>query len=400
MKKYFFGTALIMFLLSITTSDLQAQCIFNGEKWVVAGTNEPCQNAIITAVPFLRIAPDARASAVGDAGIALSADANSIAFNDSKLVFSEDDLEFSASYTPWFRNINLTDMYIAYLSGYKRLDDLQAVGGHIRFFSFGNIQFTDENGNPTGQGNPQEAEIKLSYARKLSDNLGFGIGGKFIYSDLASNQSVNGQVISVGLAGAVDLSATYNNEVSIGDTDADLTIGLAATNIGSKITYLNASNDNRDFLPANLGLGTALNFELDGYNQLAILADFNKLLVPTNCFDNCDEDGNGIPDQLEYNPIQAMFTSFGDAPNGFSEEIAEITASLGLEYWYNNQFALRGGYFHESPSKGNRKYATVGTGLKYNVFEINLSYLIAINQNNSPLAGTMRFSFLFNLGEE
>lgn len=401
MKKYFYGALFTLLLITLSTTESSAQCIQNSNgDWVLPGSGEPCPNAIITAVPFLRISADARASGLGDAGIALSADANSLGFNDSKLVFAEEDMGISMSYTPWFRNINITDMYIAYLSGYKKLDDLQAFGGSIRFFSFGNIIFTDENGQQVGEGNPQEAEIKLAYARKLGDKLGFGIGGKFIYSDLASNQVVAGQTISAGLAGAVDISATYMDDIEIGNTDAELTVALSATNIGSKITYLNAANNAKDYLPTNLGLGAALNFKIDEFNKVAIVADFNKLMVPTTCFGpDCDQDGNGISDHLELNPIAAMFSSFGDAPNGFSEEIAEIQVSTGVEYWYNNQFALRGGYFHESATKGNRRFATIGTGLKYNVFEINLSYLISINQQNNPLANTMRFALIFNFGE-
>lgn len=402
MKKYFIGAIFTMLLISLSTQESLAQCIQDSEgKWVsIADPSQPCPNAIVTAVPFLNISTDARASGLGDAGIALSADANSLGFNDSKLVFAEQDLGFGLSYTPWFRNINITDMYLANLSGYKKLDKLQAIGGSIRFFSFGQINFTNANGEPIGTGNPQEAEMKLAYARKLSDKLSAGFGAKFIYSNLAANQQVNGQDISAGLAGAVDISTTYMDEIEVGKMDADLTIALSLRNMGSKITYLNSSNDLRDYLPANMGLGTALNLKIDQYNELAIIAEFNKLMVPTPCLGpDCDANNNVRPDYLEYNPIEAMLKSFSDSPNGFAGELAEITTSLGLEYLYNQQFALRGGYFYESQSKGARSYATAGLGFKYTIFEINMSYLISLRQNNSPLAGTFRFGILFNLGE-
>lgn len=384
----------------------KAQCLYDTDGNLVGTDGRECINTILTAVPFLRIVSDARSGAMGDVGIGISADANAMHFNQSKLVLAEQNLGISTTYTPWLRSLGLNDVYLAYLTGYYKLDDLQALGLGLRYFSLGDINFTDEDGNPTGTGRPNEFEATLAYSRKLSEKFSAAIGAKFIYSNLASGQAVDGTTIDAGTAGAADISFTYDTEIEANGNQSDLTLGLAISNIGSKITYTKASNQNKDFLPTNLGIGGAWTLNFDNYNSLTIATDVNKLLVPTRCFDNidtpnvdeCDEDGNGVPDWREESPIGGLFSSFGDAPGGFDEELKELMFSFGLEYWYDKQFAVRAGYFTESRTKGDRHYFTVGLGLKYNIFGLNFSYLVPTTNQRNPLDNTLRFSLLFDFG--
>ncbi len=385
----------------------QAQCLEDPDNPgnVIGVDGNDCINTILTAVPFLRIVSDARSGAMGDVGLAISPDANAMHFNQSKLVMAEEPLGISATYTPWLRSLGLNDVYLAYLTGYYKLDDLQAVGIGLRYFALGDINFTDENGFPTGTGRPNEFEVTAAYSRKLSDKLSAGIGAKFIYSNLASGQQVEGQTIGAGTAGAADISLTYNTEIEANGNPSDLTLGMAISNIGSKITYTNAANQQKDFLPTNLGIGGAWTLNFDNYNSLTIASDVNKLLVPTRCFDldstpedDCDADGNNVADWREESPIGGIFSSFSDAPNGFDEELKELMFSFGLEYWYDKQFAVRAGYFTESRSKGDRHYFTVGLGLKYNIFGLNFSYLVPTTNQRNPLDNTLRFSLLFDFG--
>jgi len=378
----------------------QSQCFEQNGKWVSLSGGD-CINTILTAVPFLRIVADARSGAMGDVGIGLSPDANAMHFNQSKLVLAEQPLGISATYTPWLRSLGLNDVYLAYLTGYYKLDDLQAIGVGLRYFSLGDINFTDENGNPTGIGRPNEFEATVAYSRKLTEKLSAAVGAKFIYSNLAAGQQVDGQIIDAGTAGAADISFTYQTEVMANGRKSNLMIGTAITNIGSKITYTKAANQQRDFLPTNLGIGAAWTFNFDDYNSLTFATDINKLLVPTRCLgtdEECDEDGNNIPDWREASPIAGIFRSFSDAPNGFEEEMKELMFSFGVEYWYDKQFAVRTGYFTESRAKGDRHYFTVGLGLKYNVFGLNFSYLVPTTNQRNPLDNTLRFSLLFDFG--
>ena len=393
-------TALVA-LLVLAAIDVRAQiatCLKNTNGEWVLPDGSPCPNSIITAVPFLRIVSDARSAALGDAGIAISPDANALHFNDSKLVFAEQDLGISATYTPWLRELGLNDVYIAYLTGFYKISDLQAVGLGLRYFSLGEINFTDINGEPLGNGRPNEFELKGSYARKLSDHFAAAIGAKFIYSNLASGQTVNGQEITVGTAGAADVSFTYSGPLKMQNMESNLTVGLALSNIGSKITYTNAANNERDFIPANLGIGAAWELNFDEFNRLTIVTDINKFLVPTPCLEDCDPGQNGIPDWKEESPIGGIFSSFGDAPGGFSEELQELMFSFGLEYWYDKQFAVRAGYYFEDQTKGARRFFTVGLGLKYNIFGLNFSYLVPTTNQRNPLDNTLRFSLLFDFG--
>jgi|APTNR8051073442_1049403.scaffolds.fasta_scaffold01199_11 hypothetical protein len=377
-----------------------AQCYEgpDGNLYNLDGT--PCTNTVVTAVPFLRIVSDARSGAMGDVGIGLSADPNAMHFNASKLVFAEQEVGVSATYTPWLRSLGLSDVYLAYLTGYYKIDEFQTLGMGLRYFSLGSIQFTDTEGQELLTGRPNEFEVAFAYARKLSDKLSAGITGKFIYSNLAAGQQLEGgETIEAGVGGAADISFTYKTPIKTRNGDSDLTIGLALTNIGSKITYTKSID--RDFIPANFGLGAAWTLNLDDFNTLTFAGDFNKLMVPTPCptGTDCDVDPqDGRLDYKQQSSVSGIFSSFSDAPEGFNEEIRELQYSVGVEYWYDQQFAVRAGYFHEHVQKGNRKFFTVGLGLKYNIFGMNFSYLVPTTNQRNPLDNTLRFSLLFDFG--
>jgi len=369
-------------------------------KGCVVDANGACvPNTLLTATPFLTIVPDARAGAMGDAGVAISPDANALHFNTSKLAFVGGETELAATYTPWLRNLGLSDVYMAYLGGYKRIDELSTFAGALRYFSLGDINFTDINGAPTGTGKPREIEITLGYARKLSENLSVGIAGKFINSNLASGQQVGGVDINPGNAFAADISFTYTSNTHFGADGGNFSAAVSMTNLGSKISYTSSST--REFLPANLGLGAAFQMNFDDFNSFTVALDVNKLLVPTPIpFDHPDYENGGdpdVPDYREKGTFSGIFGSFSDAPGGFSEEIKEFSASLGFEYWYANQFAVRAGYYYEHPLKGDRQFITLGVGLKYNVFGLDISYLAPTNTQRSPLDNTLRFTFRFNV---
>jgi hypothetical protein len=372
-----------------------SQCTMQGGKLVrLDGT--PCVNTIVTAMPFLRIAADARAGAMGDVGLATSADANSMHFNASKLVFAEKDLGIGVTYTPWLRALGLNDVYLAYLSGYKAIDKRQAVGVSLRYFSLGKIEFTDDAGSSAGSANPNELELNISYARKLSNNFSAGLGLKYIYSSLATGATVGGNLITPAKGVAADISLTYKKALKINDRKANLTIGSAITNIGPKVSYSeSASRIDQDYIPTNLGLGGALEMQLDDFNAITITTDINKLLVPTKVG---DANHDNKDDSRDHNNVEGMLISFVDSPNGAAEELSEIMYSVGAEYWYDKQFAVRAGYYTEDANKGNRKFLTLGLGLKYNVFGLNFSYLVPTTQQRNPLDNTLRFSLMFDLG--
>lgn len=386
---------------------------FDPVQGCVVDINRECiPNSLLTAVPFLRIVPDARSGAMGDAGLATSADANALHFNASKLAFAENDFGLSVTYTPWLRELGLTDVFLSYLSGFNKIDDVQAIGYSLKFFSLGDINFTDINGMSTGMGRPREFEISGAYARKLSDNLSAGLTAKYIYSNLASGQQVGGIDIETANAFAADISLTYVKG-NMGPNDNELSIAGAITNLGSKVSYTNSS-EVKDFLPGNLGIGAAYTMNLDEFNKITFALDLNKLLVPTpepfelideNGFtirnpdfdnDNGDGTGNGFGDYRELSTFSGILGSFSDARGGFSEELQEIAYSFGAEYTYNDQFAVRAGYYFENELKGDRQYLTLGLGLKYNVANINFSYLIPTSNRRSPLDNTLRFSFIFD----
>ena len=349
-------------------------------------------NTITTGVPFLTIAPDSRAGAMGDAGVATSPDINSQHWNPAKYAFAESEMGVALSYTPWLRNL-VDDINLAYLVGYKKLDDRQTVSASLRYFTLGNIQFMSEYGDELGQQNPNEFAIDMGYTRLLSDNFSGAVALRYIRSDLTGGQMVNGAATHAGSAYAADVAFYYRNEMRINRKVSNISAGINISNIGSKISY--TDGDTKDFIPTNMKLGMAYTTEMDRYNTITFAFDANKLLVPTPDTTNVDIlTGLGS----SKSPIAGIFSSFSDAPGGMSEEFKEITFSVGAEYWYNKQFALRAGYFHEDASKGNRKFFTAGAGLKMNVFALDFSYLLPVAQNN-PLANTLRFTLSFDFDE-
>jgi hypothetical protein len=338
------------------------------------------QNVITTAVPFLRISPDARASGMGDVGVATTPDVNAAFWNMGKVVFNKAKGGVVASYSPWLRDIS-SDMYLAGLAGYYKLDEEQAINVSIRYFNLGDLQFTDELGSYMQGFHPREWAADLGYSRKLGERSGIGLAFRYIHSGL-SNRGASGNDYETGSAVAVDLGYYYQ-------MDNGWSFGGALSNLGSKMAY-SKNADQKDFIPANLGLGAAYSKSFNEQNKISVGLDINKLLVPTL---PADADSAAMVDYRNKSVVGSWFSSFGDAPDGFSEELKEFQISIGGEYWYNNQFALRSGYFYEDKSKGSRRYFTVGAGVKYSVLQLNFSYLAG--SNNSPLANTLRFSLVF-----
>jgi hypothetical protein len=347
-------------------------------------------NVVTTAVPFLRISPDARSGGMGDIGLATSPDASSPFWNIGKTVFNTSKGGLVATYTPWLKDL-VNDVYLASLSGYYKFDDQQALTASLRYFSLGNIQFTDNLGNEFGSFRPREFGFDVGYSRKLSAKSGLGIALKYISSNLANNITVGSTTYKTGNAVAADIAYYMDTKNDAGDGWA---FGAAMTNLGSKISYTSNATQ-KDFIPANLGLGTTYTKNFNAQNKLTFGVDINKLLVPTP---PAEGDAAGLAEYRKKSVIGSWFSSFGDAPGGFSEEIKEFQVSVGAEYWYNNQFALRTGYFHEDKTKGNRRYFTLGLGVVYNVFGLNFSYLIPSGSgvNRNPLSNTLRFSVLFD----
>jgi hypothetical protein len=362
-------------------------------------------NTITTAVPFLLIAPDSRAGAMGDAGVASSPDANSIHWNIAKLAFIEKEAGISVSYSPWLRQL-VPDISLSYVSGYKKLGKDNAIGASLRYFSLGDIKFTNNQGDPIGDFNPAEFAFDVGYSQKLGDHFSGGLAVRYISSNLTGGIASDGTNTKTGRSFAVDVSGFYtNDEAEVFGQEAIFNVGLNISNIGAKISYTDDAI--KDFIPINMRLGQSLTFVLDEYNSFSILTDVNKLLVPTPPIYATDALGNpiinsetGEPEiEAGKNPdvdiVSGILQSFSDAPGGFSEELREFNLSAGMEYWYNKQFAIRAGYFHEHATKGNRKYITVGAGLKLSVFSVDFSYLISTTQQN-PLANTVRFSLMFD----
>lgn len=348
-------------------------------------------NAIHTVVPFLTIAPDSRAGAMGDAGVATTPDVYSMHWNPAKFAFIDGDGGVGISYAPWLRNL-VPDINIAYLTGYKRLDAKQVLSGSLIYSSLGLVPLTDEWGNPLRNINPNEFAADAAYSRKFAENISGSIAFRFIYSNLTSGFSAGGEDTKPGTSFAADISGYYEKDITLFNKDAILGFGLNFSNIGSKMSYSDSKTS--DFIPMNMRLGSAITFNLDNFNKISFAVDFNKLLVPTPPIYGT----SGIIAGKDPNvavPV-AIFQSFYDAPGGFKEEMHEFTYSLGTEYWYNNQFAIRGGYFHENETKGNRKYFTAGAGFRLKVFTLDFSYLMPLTQNH-PLARTLRFSLAFDL---
>lgn len=378
-------------------------------------------NTITTSLPFLAITPDSRAGGMGDAGTALSANSTSIYWNTSLLSFAEQKSEVSLSYTPWLRQLT-NDIHLSYLAGYKQINKIHSIGGALRFFSLGEITFTDINGDVLRDDKPSEFELVGAYAFKLADRFSIGVNGKFAYSNLTGGLTVAGVNTKPGVVGAADLSFSYfNDDAQIGNTDGTYTFGLTINNIGNKVSYSELSR--RDFIPMNLKIGNSFLAEFDEYNKVTFSLDLQRLLVPTPAIYKLI-DGNyqllaGMNGDVGI--ITAMMQSFYDAPgvlaedeNGdyiqnqdgtyqvvkgtrLKEELAEINIAAGAEWWYSDVLALRGGVFYENRNKGNRQFLNLGASLKYNMFAIDFSYLASLNGRQSPLANTLRFTLRLNL---
>jgi hypothetical protein len=357
-------------------------------------------NVVTTAVPFLRISPDARAGGMGDLGVATSPDANAPFYNLAKVPFAQKNFSVGLTYTPWLKDLGLNDVYLLALAGYYKLDEDQALAGSVRYFSLGNIQFTDAAGNDFGSGRPREFGVDFGYTRKLSDKIGLGVALRYIHSNLAGNLAQSGTTYKPGSTVAGDLSFFYNGQDEAGQ---GWNFGATLTNLGGKIGYTNDATQ-KDYIPANLSFGTTYTKAFDEQNKITFGVDFHKLLVPTPPNFNQDDTAVAnaqVADYRNKSTVSSWFSSFNDAPGGFKEELKEFQVSLGAEYNYSDQFFFRAGYFYEDKTKGNRKYFTVGLGVKYNVFGLNFSYLVPSGSgvNRNPLSNTLRFGLIFDLDD-
>lgn len=387
---YLYGRSFCLFVsCTVFAANVMAQTVQPGVQPNGSGASN-----VVTAVPFLLITPDARAGAMGDAGVAVQPDGNTMSINPSKLAFLEPEFGVSVSYSPWLRSI-VPNVNLGYLSGYYRPDRNSAIGMSLRYMSYGDVELNDANFQQLGLYNPNELAVDFTYARKFGDNFSLGTAVRYIYSNLLSGQFTAGQQTKPGKALAVDVSAYYKNPTVLFGKDAIVSGGLSISNIGSKMSY--AVESVNYFLPTNLKLGGATTFLIDNDNQFTVAVDLNKLLVPTQPV--YDSNNMIIAGKDPDRSVPAgIFGSFSDAPGGAREELKEISIATGLEYEYRQQFALRAGYFYENPEKGNRRYATAGAGFKYESFRVDLAYVIAAVQRN-PLANTLRFSLHYNFGQ-
>ncbi len=348
----------------------------------------PVEHAVISQT----IAPDARSAGMGDVGGATDPDVNSQYWNLAKYPFCISRAGVALNYTPWLRQL-VNDIDMAYVAGYYRIGDYSALSGSLRYFSLGEV-YTSDDSDITVK--PYEMALDVAYSRMLSETFSLGVGLRWIYSDLRYDYSEDSKPAS---AFAADVAMYYNNYVMLGSRECQLGLGLVASNIGSKISYY--GDEESQFIPANLRLGASLMVPVDEWNRFSFSADANKLMVPTVPRQEVDEANSDYQDRVrrEYSDISSIsgiFKSFGDAPGGFKEELEEVQWSVGAEYVYHDQFSLRAGYHHESESKGNRKYFTVGGGFRMNVFSLDVGYVIATGQSN-PLDKTLRFTLAFDM---
>ncbi|WP_407523121.1 type IX secretion system outer membrane channel protein PorV [Lacibacter sp. MH-610] len=368
-------------------------CCFFLSVFSSPGFAQDSINVVTTAVPMLRISPDARAGGMGDVGIASTPDANASFWNQAKIPFATQKSAIAVTYTPWLKDLGLNDVYLISAAGYHQITEDQALSGSLRYFSLGNIQFTDFAGNDLQRFTPREWAFDAGYSRRLSDKIGVGVALRFIYSNLG-NGTFQGTPLKPGTAVAGDLSFFYDGR---NETGKGLTAGAVMSNLGSKITYTQDANA-KDYIPANLGLGVMYHAVIDETSKLSFGMDINKLMVPT------PPGRVRTPEEIaayrNKNVVGSWFSSFGDAPGGFGEEMREFQVSVGAEYSYNDLFFARAGYFYEDKTKGNRRFFSLGAGIKYNKLGFNFSYLVPTGQgiNRNPLSNTTRFSLLFDLG--
>lgn len=370
MQNIFLRTGIILLLVIVSSVHIKSQ---NTVKIKEAFPR--------TAAPFLTISPESRGGAMGDAGVATAPDINSQHWNSSKYAFLDQDMGVSVSFTPWLRDL-VDDINLYYLTFFRRIDKMQTVSASLRYFSLGSITFTDAAGEPLSSGKPNEFALDAAYSLKLSDNISGSVAFRYIRSDIFNGSYTDGA--EPGSAFAADLNFFYLQQVKWGGRNGDVSAGINFSNIGSKISYDGGAN--QEFLPANLRLGGAYSTEIDRYNKVGFTLDINRYMVTKG---GLDEDGL-VVDKSDLSAPASFFQSFGDF------EVEDLRISVGGEYWYDNQFAIRAGYYHEDETIGNRKFATAGVGLKFNMFTIDASYIIAIAQSN-PLANTIRFSLGFDL---
>ncbi len=353
-------------------------------------------NVVTSAVPFLRISPDARSGGMGDVGIATAPDANAAFANIARTPFATSKMGVAINYTPWLRDLSVNDVFLASLAGYYKIDDQQALSLGVRYFKLGSIQFTDALGNDLQKYNPKEFAIDLGYSRKLTKKLGLGIAIRYINSNLATG-NFGGQNYKAGSSIAGDLHLYHHGAKENGQ---GLNWGLTLSNLGSKISYSSDATQ-KDYIPANIGLGLAYTKVFDEANKITVAVDLNKLLVPTPPIltgANPSADSAALVKYRDRSVASSWIKSFGTG-GGASEEFQEINIAIGAEYWYNNQFGFRAGYFYENPNKGNRKYFTVGAGIKYSVAALNFSYVFPTGSGTSriPLSNTYRFGLVFDM---
>ena len=352
-------------------------------------------NSVSTAVPFLTIAPDSRSASMGDVGVASSPDVNSLHWNPAKYAFIETDGSVALSYSPWLRGL-VNDMSLLYLTGYKRIDKTQVIAASLRYFDMGDIDFRDITGEPLVVGKPNEFAFDVAYSRMFSEKISASLAFRYIRSDISSGISNSGVKAKAGNSFAADIAMYYHSNLALFGKTGTWAFGADISNIGSKMAYSNEQE--KTFLPINMRIGGSAGINLDNYNKLTFAVDFNKLLVPTP--PHYDDQHKIIAGKTpDVGIVKGMFQSFSDAPGGFSEEMHEITYGLGVEYLYREIFAVRTGYFHEHPTKGNRRYFTMGVGLMLNMIGIDFSYLISTYGQN-PLNNTLRFTLTFNFGKE
>ncbi|MDR2084751.1 MAG: type IX secretion system outer membrane channel protein PorV [Bacteroidales bacterium] len=358
-------------------------------------------NSITTAVPFMTISPDARSGSMGDVGVSTSPDANSMHWNPAKYAFLNKTAGVSLNYIPWMRSLGITDINLFNVAGYYKINDKSAVAATLTYFSLGEITFRDYEGRDLGPAKPNEFAIDATYSRKFSEKISGAVAGRFIYSDLTNGLS-NSSGTKAGTSVAADIAIYYVEPLTIAQMDAEFALGVNISNIGSKMSY-EVTKQHKEFIPTNLRIGPSLKLNIDDYNSIFLAVEISKLLVPTPPIE--DDEGNILYGKdSNVSLLMGMIQSFYDAPgytqldNGeyakigvFREELQEINISVGAEYWYNNLLAVRLGYLYENPRKGDRQYITVGAGVKYNVFALDLSYLISLKQR-SPLENTLRFS--------
>ncbi len=381
----------LLFVMAFTGLNVNAQSQANMGD--VLGQGD--YNVISTAVPFMLIAPDARSSAMGDIGVATSPDVYSMHWNPAKYAFIETDFSAGLAYSPWLRSL-VNDMNIAYLGLSKRVSPKSTVAATVRYFSLGDINYRNDQNVDQGTYSPNEWAIDVAYSRKLGKYISGAVAGRVIYSNITQGQ---GDYSKAAVSVAADIAVYYTRPVYwFNSVDAEFSWGAAITNIGSKMNY-NSSSTEKDFVPTNLRLGPSLKLDIDDYNSLAFSFDLNKLLVPTPPMrDSLGGVVAGMDDNVGL--VQGMFQSFYDAPDGFKEELSEFTIGLGAEYWYNKMFTVRAGFFHEAQNKGDRRYVTLGAGIVFNAFGLDVSYLVPVNNTavsgQNPLENTLRFSLTFN----